>query len=218
MQSMIWENKPYLEALADQMELVELVASGVRDEVVVFCSHPPVVTIGRSVQPGDITTWVGETVEVSRGGRATYHGPNQVVIYPIIDLKKSHRENLPPKDVHQYLRLLENVVVESLAKIGVQSQVRVDQQLDSNGRKLNLTGVWVGGKKIASIGIAVKKWITYHGIAVNLYSDRNAFQGIQPCGLNPNDMTSVEEVLHQKIDRHSFEQTILSCLSQKLYQ
>ena len=138
-----------------------MVASGVRDEVVVFVPIPG-SHHWKKCATGDITTWVGETVEVSRGGRATYHGPNQVVIYPIIDLKNPIGK-FASKGCASVFTTSRKCCCESLAKIECKSQVRVDQQLDSNGLSLTQSGVWVE-VKIASIGIAVKKWITYHGI------------------------------------------------------
>jgi lipoate-protein ligase B len=179
----------YQEALKRQEELVDQVASGAQPETVIFCSHPPVVTLGRATQPGDVFHWQGEVVQVSRGGRATYHGPNQLVIYPILDLR-TERAGLPARDVHAYLRFLESLVVQALAKLDIQAEVRTHKNDDGT----SLTGVWVHDKKVASIGIAVRQWITYHGIAINLVPDKNAFSGINPCGFSQSTMTSLKEV------------------------
>ncbi len=189
-----WGLIPYPEATKKQLQLVESVASGSSEDTIIFCTHPPVVTLGRSSTPEDLTGWRGEVFETSRGGRATYHGPEQLVIYPILNLTKP-RENMKPRDVHQYLRWLEKLIVEGLGCIGVQSQVKETKGQDNQGREIIYTGVWVGDKKIASLGIAVRKWVTYHGAAINLSSSDQAFHGIRPCGFTAEIMTNVEEQL-----------------------
>lgn len=170
-------------ALARQLERVEAVASQATEETLVFCSHPPVVTRGRSTQEGDISTWSGDILDVQRGGRATYHGPSQVVVYPIIDLKARGR------DLHKYLRALEAAIIESLLEF------QIDGRAESGA-----TGVWVGLRKIASIGVAVKMWTTYHGIALNVFHDPEAFKGLQPCGYTPETMISIEELVGYRPD------------------
>ena len=177
----------YEEALNKQLELVHLVSEGDEEEQVVYCAHPPVVTLGRGTQEGDLLGWKGEVVEVQRGGRATYHGPSQLVAYPILDLSKRNR------DLHQFLRNIEFAVIDTLKSYGVESHI-------SEGN----TGVWIGNKKIASIGIAVKKWISYHGVAVNLDYDPEAHTGLKPCGFTTETMVSLEELTGKKIDHHEF--------------
>lgn len=201
MQSAFWGQINYAKAQEQQLLELEKVASGSVQDQIVFCSHDPVVTIGRGTKAGDTFSWQGETLETSRGGRATYHGPSQTVIYPIIDLKKQ-RKNIPMKDIHAYLRALETAAVKSLAQFSISAEVR---SVSPESGEPSLTGVWVGDKKIASIGIAVKKWVTYHGIAINLFNDQTAFQGINPCGFKSEIMTSIESVLGEKIPRKKFE-------------
>lgn len=179
-----WDLINYGLATDRQHELVEEVALG-GPEMIVFCRHPSIVTLGRATEPHDLLGWKGDTVETSRGGRATYHGPGQIVIYPILDLKTRGR------DLHGYLRKLETAVSQALHDIGILGAEARTVQV----RKLSLTGVWVGSKKIASIGIAVRKWVTYHGCAINFEKDPLAFQGISPCGFQSSIMTSVEEIL-----------------------
>lgn len=179
MQVVDWGEVPYKEAVEKQLDLVEQVAKGQSPNTLVFCTHPPVVTTGRATEEGDVFNWKGELIESSRGGRATYHGPNQIVAYPIFQLKEH--------DLHKYLRGLEKAIGDTLKEFGLESEVHD-------------TGVWVNDKKIASIGIAVKKWVTYHGIALNIYSDPEAFQGINPCGFKPHMMTSLEEVIGKRMD------------------
>src|SRR6185503_6105365 len=107
-----WGLVDYESAVERQLAAVDDVAAGA-EERIIFCTHPPVVTLGRGTTAEDMTGWSGSTVETSRGGRATYHGPNQIVIYPIIDLKRT-RNGIPERDVHAYLRTLEIATVEFL--------------------------------------------------------------------------------------------------------
>lgn len=181
-----WDLINYSLATERQYELVDQVALG-GPEMIVFCRHPSIVTLGRATESQDALGWKGETAETSRGGRATYHGPGQIVIYPILDLKKRGR------DLHGYLRSLESAVSRALHDIGLLGAEARTVQVG----ELSFTGVWVGSKKIASIGIAVRKWVTYHGCAINFEKDPMAFQGISPCGFQSSVMTSVEEILGQ---------------------
>jgi lipoyl(octanoyl) transferase len=183
-----WGLTPYLEAQRRQLELVEEVASGA-DEVLIFCTHPPVVTVGRGTQADDIFAWQGELVETSRGGRATYHGPNQIVVYPILNLAREQGKTFGARDIHAYLRVLEMAIVKTLNEFGLAAEART-VRMGAEGP--SLTGVWIGSKKVASIGIAVKKWVTYHGLALNVFRDEHAFRGINPCGFKSEIMTSME--------------------------
>lgn len=179
--------------MEQQLELVEKVSKGLKPDTVVFCSHPPVVTIGRATQPEDIFSWAGETIEVSRGGRATYHGPSQLVIYPIFSLEPKH-------NVVGFLRHFENIIVKVLASYAIKAVGKsVDKKITPEG--LEETGVWVRKQKIASLGLAVKQWTTYHGAALNVHHDPQAFQGLNPCGFKSSVMTSLEEVLQKPIDK-----------------
>ncbi len=162
-----------------------------KSNTLIFCSHPRVVTTGRATQKQDIINWSGKIVEVSRGGRATYHGPNQLVIYPIVDLKKYFNS-----DLHKYLRFLESVIIATLKNYNLDCS----NKSQSVANDENQTGVWINDKKIASIGIAVKSWISYHGIAINVHSDPEAFVGINPCGYSPNIMTSMQDQLQRPVD------------------
>ncbi len=187
-----WGEVPYQQALDQQLDLVERVASGESPSTVIFCTHPPVVTLGRQTQPQDVFGWMGETIEVSRGGRATYHGPSQLVIYAICNLKEA-KPNRPAQDVRGFLRLFETGLVQSLKQFGIESFGRSEESIDD-------TGVWVKQSperllKVASLGIAVRKWVTYHGAALNISYDPKAFSGIQPCGYTADRMTSVEQLL-----------------------
>lgn len=190
----------YKDALEKQINLVEsLVKNSESKESIIICSHSPVVTLGRKSLPEDLQGWNGETHEVSRGGRVTYHGPGQTIVYPILNLKKRNQ------DLGGYIRKLEKVIVDTLKTYSVESR-----------GDINNTGVWVKSQKIASIGIAVKRWITYHGLAFNLFKDPTAFQGINPCGFTSETMTSLEEVLKRKPSRSEFEKRLTSFLTNEL--
>jgi lipoyl(octanoyl) transferase len=184
-----WGLIDYNEATEKQLALVERVADGA-PETIVFCRHPHVVTLGRGSEPSDLQGWAGATAETSRGGRATYHGPNQIIIYPILNLTKDHA-TFRARDLHDYMRALELAMIKALRGIGL---VQASTE-ESEGDDLTKTGVWVGEKKIASIGIAVRKWISYHGCAINVEHDPLAFTGINPCGFSTSTMTSVQDVL-----------------------
>ena len=177
-----------------------------RPETIVLCSHPPVVTLGRKSTQGDITDWQGEVYPVERGGRATYHGPGQMLCYPLLDLK-TRRQKLG-----ELITALERAVMTTLSHYGLAS---TGNAVRGNPK---LTGVWekTTGKKVASIGIASKNWITYHGVAINLYRDPLAFQGINPCGYSPDTMTSLEDLLKQKVSRKEFETLFVESLLEYL--
>ncbi len=189
-----WGLIAYESSSLKQLSLVDAVADG-GEERVVFCTHPPVVTLGRATKPGDVAGWSGAIAETSRGGRATYHGPNQIVIYPILDLRRAH-VRFGARDIHAYLRTLESATVAALRECGLGGAEARTTKMGED----SLTGVWIGEKKIASIGIAVRKWVTYHGVAVNIAHDPSAHQGIRPCGFTSNVMTSLEAELGRAVD------------------
>lgn len=204
-----WGLIGYSEALAKQVELVDAVGSGRTNETLVFCTHPPVVTLGRGTKPGDLFGWQGETVEVNRGGRATYHGPSQLVVYPILNLDRRGR------DLHRYMRLLEDAIVAALAEFGITASGRASQ-VDDQGAAVDATGVWIGTRKLASIGIGVRKWISFHGLALNVADDPQAFVGMKPCGFSTGTMISMEEVLGAPVDRARVQSALQSELSARL--
>lgn len=214
-----WGLIPYSMAAEKQLRLVDEVAGGASQKIV-FCTHPPTVTLGRAFDPEDLQGWHGPLIESSRGGRATYHGPNQLVIYPILDLRAE--QPFPSKDLHAYLRFLENWTACSLRKMGLtgaipsanlglaKKEFLAAVMEDSAGiKEPSKTGVWVNGHKIASIGIAVRRWVSYHGIAINVDDDPEAFVGIRPCGFEASVMTNLEKELGRKSDRASVQQSML---------
>ncbi len=201
-----WGLIDYEQALNRQLHLLEQVYKD-KQEIIVFCTHPPVVTLGRASKPEDLQSWDGDVVETSRGGRATYHGPGQLVIYPLINLDNKLRSSFKKRDIHEYLRHLERVLIETLHKFAIKASVRLPEVNNTDSR-LSYTGVWVGEKKIASIGIAVKKWITYHGAAINIMSDEKSFTGITPCGFSTSVMTSLED-LGVKVNIDEFKKELM---------
>ena len=170
----------YGDALAMQEELVAAKrADGSLPDELLLLEHEPVYTIGRTPDQSSLRGAVHlphPLFPINRGGQATYHGPGQLVGYPIIDLRRQEQ------DLHRYLRWLEEVLIELLAGYDVAAQTRA-----------GLTGVWVEDRKIASIGVGVRQWITMHGFALNVAGDLSAFDQIVPCGIANVAMTSVEK-------------------------
>lgn len=193
-----WGLIDYDEALKKQEGLVDGIASGTG--VLVFCAHPPTVTLGRKTEAEDVFAWDGPRFEINRGGRATYHGPSQIVIYPIWNLGVEGAEfSWPRRDIHFYLRSLEQVLIKTVGDFGITATNKSGREdLRSTADD---TGLWVNGRKLGSIGIGVRKWISFHGIALNLEYDPQAFQGIRPCGFTSDVMVSMEELLGTKPDR-----------------
>ncbi|HET6778516.1 MAG TPA: lipoyl(octanoyl) transferase LipB [Gemmatimonadales bacterium] len=157
------------------------IAGDLADDLLLLVEHEPVVTLGRGTRPQSLPLSASalagkgiEVYEVERGGDVTFHGPGQLVGYPILDLR-AHRE-----DLHWYLRSLESALVAGLDTLGITAEANP-----------GLTGVWTRGRKIASIGIHVKQWITYHGFALNVSTDLSYFDLIVPCGIRDVVMTSV---------------------------
>lgn len=160
------------------------VRSGATSDHLLLLEHPHVYTLGRSARRTDIVatdSWLRERdVEVAncdRGGQVTYHGPGQLVGYPVIDLAPDRR------DIRRYVRDLQEVLVRTLGDFGVEARAEARQ---------SLIGVWVGESKIASLGVHLSRWITTHGFALNVSTDLSYFRGIVPCGLAGVRMTSIE--------------------------
>ena len=173
---------PYDRALDWQRTLAQARIDGrLEEDLLLLLEHPPVVTLGRTARGAHVLRPEGvDVVEVERGGDVTFHGPGQLVGYPIFDLRG------PPyrQDLHWYLRTLEDALIAALAELGIPAE-----------RKTGYTGVWTGaggGRKIASIGVYVKQWVTWHGFALNVTTDLAQFERIVPCGIEGVEMTSVE--------------------------
>lgn len=174
--------RPYGDVLELQRALCrDRISGALAHDVLLLVEHEPVVTLGRGTRPLSLPLGPDElrrrgvaVHEVERGGDVTWHGPGQLVGYPILDLT-GHRE-----DLHWYLRTLEGALIEALAALGVPAE-----------RRAGLTGVWSAGGKIASIGVHVKRWVTLHGFALNVMGELEGFGLIVPCGIHGVTMTSV---------------------------
>jgi lipoyl(octanoyl) transferase len=195
-----WGQIPFDLALSKQELFVEEVCSNTRPPTVVFCTHPPIVTKGRATLPEDIIDWTGPISEINRGGRATYHGPSQIIIYPIIPLKEPSVQR-KANDIGAFLRQFELAIVDALHDIGITAQGKSYQPKEFALINKEETGVWVKNRKIASLGLSVRHWISFHGAALNVEYDPTAFKGLLPCGFPPSIMTSVEELLGTPPDR-----------------
>jgi lipoyl(octanoyl) transferase len=169
---------PYAETLARQRELAAARIDGRVGDVLLLCEHPPVVTLGRGAKKENLTVPLPAGVdlfEVERGGDVTFHGPGQLVGYPIIDLSQHKR------DLHWYLRELEGTLIDALATFGIAAK-----------RRAGLTGVWTDSdRKIASIGVHARQWVTWHGFALNVTTNLSYFDLMVPCGIQGVDMTSM---------------------------
>jgi lipoate-protein ligase B len=176
----------YGEALELQRHIArDRISGAVPQDVLLLVEHPPVVTLGRAskekhliASPEFLANNGVELFEVERGGDVTFHGPGQLVGYPIIDLKR-HR-----LDLHWYLRKIEEALINTLADLGITAE-----------RNPAYTGVWTRGRKIASIGVHARDWVTWHGFALNVTTDLSYFDLMVPCGINGVTMTSIAKEL-----------------------
>jgi lipoate-protein ligase B len=178
--------RPYAEVLERQRDLRRRRLEGdLSEDTLLLVEHPPVVTMGRGtrlsslpIAPAELQRRGVEVFEVERGGDVTFHGPGQLVGYPILDLR-GYRQ-----DLHWYLRSLEDVLIQALGGMGIEAD-----------RNPGRTGVWTAGRKIASMGVHVKQWVTLHGFALNVTNALEPFDLIVPCGIPQVVMTSVAEEL-----------------------
>jgi lipoyl(octanoyl) transferase len=197
---------PYAEALALQRSLVEERRAGRVGDQLLFVEHPHVLTLGVRGDGGRghilataeaLASRGVEIHETGRGGDITYHGPGQIVGYPIIDLKPDRC------DVHRYVRDLEEVLIRTAADYGL-AAARVD----------GLTGVWVRREKLAAIGVRIARWITSHGFAFNVSTDLDYFNLIVPCGIADRGVTSLARLLGRNVDRAEVEDRIATHFQQ----
>jgi lipoyl(octanoyl) transferase len=194
---------PYAEAREAQKAIEAARQADRVPDVLLLLEHPPVYTKGRRSEPGELgmgEDWYRmqgiEVTETDRGGRVTYHGPGQLVGYPIVSLKP-YRD-----DVHEYIRRMEQVMIASLASSGIEAEVIE-----------GLTGVWVGGpppegRKIGSIGVHVNRGVTTHGFAINVNNDLQPFEWIVPCGIDGCRMTSLGRELGAEQEMDAFMDTV----------
>ncbi|MGV3517852.1 lipoyl(octanoyl) transferase LipB [Luteitalea sp.] len=178
---------PYETALALQADLVAARKADTISDTLVLLQHPPVITLGVKVRQSRDHVLATDAelhargialFEAGRGGDVTYHGPGQLVGYPILDLKPDRL------DAHRYVRDLEEVLIGVCADFGLEA-----------GRKSGLTGVWIGDEKVAAIGVRLSRWVTSHGFALNVHTDLAHFDLIVPCGIRDHGVTSLERLL-----------------------
>jgi len=188
----------YRSALALQESLLERRLQE-EEDILILLQHPPVVTLGRGASEANLLLPAAELARrgidlerVGRGGDVTFHGPGQLVGYPIVDLEPLGR------DLHRYLRLLEATLIDALAVFGLVGE-----------RIAGRTGVWVAGEKIASIGVGVRRWVSWHGFALNVAADLSGFAAIVPCGLPDVRMTSLERLLGRPVPLPQVEEEII---------
>jgi lipoyl(octanoyl) transferase len=182
---------PYQAGLELQRQLVEdRKAQRIPDQLLLL-QHPPVITLGVKVRddrahvlaaPDELARQGVEVFETGRGGDVTFHGPGQLVGYPILDLNPDRR------DVHRYVRDLEDVLIRVAGRFGIEA-----------GRQPGLTGAWVGNEKLAAIGVRISRWVTSHGFALNVATDLRQFDLIVPCGIRDRGVTSLERLLGRPV-------------------
>jgi len=186
---------PFNDALSLQDKMVAARRDGSIGDTLILLEHDPVYTIGRTRDRSSLreaATLPHPVIEINRGGKATYHGPGQLVGYPILDL------HTYGKDLHTYLRTLEKMLALTCADFGI-----------SAGSREGLTGVWVENRKLASIGVGVRHWISMHGFAINVASDLSGFDAITPCGIQDVEMTSVSRECGREMSVDEFADSLI---------
>lgn len=192
---------PYAEALQIQQTLVRQRRDNEVSDVLLLVEHPHVVTLGVNarhrlsnllVTPSQLSAMGVELHDVTRGGDVTYHGPGQLVGYPILDLRPDRC------DVHRYVRDLETVIMRTVLMFGVRSS-----------RIPGLTGVWVGDDKLAAIGVRLSRWVTSHGFALNISTDLKYFDLIRPCGIDRKGVTSLSRITGSRVLYESVESVLI---------
>lgn len=189
------------DALNFMQDRVEKIINNEAPQLIWILEHHPVYTAGVSAKESDLLNKTDIPIfKTNRGGKYTYHCPKMKIIYVLLDLKKFFSPQNP--DVAKFVEFLENWVIDILAEFGIKGEIR-------KGR----VGIWVtdkngNEKKIAAIGIKLKKWVSYHGIAINIDPDLSGFQNIVPCGIKDFGITSMQEILKQKIDDKKFIKTL----------
>lgn len=180
-----WGRTAYADALKRQLEFVEQRRKDERTDTLILTEHNPVYTVGKRkgaarhmIADGEFLRKHGiEVVETNRGGDITYHGPGQITGYLIVDLSIT-------RDLHQLLRNVEDLLIDVVGQFGL-----------SSGRREGLTGVWIGDRKIAAIGMAARHWVSFHGFALNVTTNLDHFHGIVPCGITDGSVTSLSQEL-----------------------
>jgi lipoyl(octanoyl) transferase len=168
----------YAQGHALQQRVLEQRSAGNLPDQLLLLEHEEIVTLGRRTPPGPWAELAMPTLPVERGGEATWHGPGQLVGYPILALPEGRR------DLHRYLRHLEQVLIDALAELGLKAD-----------RRVGFTGVWIGDVKVCSIGVAVRRWVTWHGFALNVHNDLSRLRGFPSCGLAAGSMGRISDLV-----------------------
>ena len=182
----------YERSLSWQRSLVKMRREGLARDTIIFLEHPPVITVGKDGHEENYRDLKTTPYFIERGGDVTYHGPGQLVVYFVFNLSRRGR------DLHQFMDNIQLGIIQTLAEYGIDAKLGEDN-----------TGVWVGEKKIASIGIAVKHWISFHGAAININTDLSEFREISPCGLNAEVMTSLKDLRGKRTQIKKFSKILL---------
>jgi lipoate-protein ligase B len=189
----------YSETTQLMLELVDEIVAGEKGDHLLLAEFDSVLTVGRGAKSSAYEQLGVPVHAISRGGKVTYHGPGQLVIYPIIALRDKAR------DLHAYLHALEAAMINVVGDFDL-TGVRDERN----------TGCWVNNHKVASIGVAVRKWVTYHGVALNVNTDLDWFKRFDPCGLEPDVMTSMQQQLASTIDMVQVKNSVVNHLQQTL--
>ena len=188
-------HRPYQEVWDLQKEMQKQRINGDIDDTLILVEHEPVYTLGKNADENHLLQSRDESVDVfniERGGDITFHGPGQLVGYPILDLSKYK------KSVSWYMRTLEQLTIDVLAEFGINAK-RIE----------GLTGVWVGDEKIAAQGVRISRWVTMHGFALNVNPDLSFYDGIIPCGIFDHGVTSMEKLLKKNQNMNDVKDTVI---------
>jgi len=197
-------HRPYQEVWDLQKEMQAKRINTQIEDTLILVEHEPVYTLGKNADENHLLQNRDESVDVfqvERGGDITFHGPGQLVGYPILDLSNYK------KSVSWYMRTLEQVTIDVLDEIGIEAK-----------RSEGLTGVWVGDEKIAAQGVRISRWVTMHGFALNVNTDLSFYDGIIPCGIFDHGVTSIEQLLGEKQDMETVKQVVIKKFNQNFIQ
>ena len=197
-------HRPYQEVWNLQKEMQAKRINTEIEDTLILVEHEPVYTLGKNADENHLLQNRDESVgvfQIERGGDITFHGPGQLVGYPILDLSNYK------KSVSWYMRTLEQVTIDVLDEIGIEAK-----------RSEGLTGVWVGDEKIAAQGVRISRWVTMHGFALNVNTDLSFYDGIIPCGIFDHGVTSIEQLLGKKQDMETVKQVVIKKFNQNFIQ
>ena len=188
--------RPYQEVWAYQKEIQAKRIAGEIEDTLLMVEHEPVYTLGKNANENHLLQSRDQSVDVfniERGGDITFHGPGQLVGYPILDLSNYK------KSISWYMRILEQIIIDTVSEFGIEAK-RIE----------GLTGVWVGDEKIAALGVRIRRWVTMHGFSINVNTDLTFYDGIIPCGIFNHGITSMEQLLCQPQDMEKVKKVVRS--------